>query len=315
MIPRKIIPPTLLKIFNSKLIRMPYKIAKGFYDDDCFTLAASISFHFLLSFIPFLILLGALMGYVVDYVQRVYSVSVEEMTTATIGYIRLVIPYLTDSHLERFFSISSYKAGLGTVGIVSLFISATLLFSSLHYTFHRIFGGKQINFLISRALGMLFIILISMLLFFIHYLFTLILSIFNILSKTLPHLDIVLSFARENGFITSFLITFLFSILFFHLLLFFFTREVKTAPMSIVTGAALFSFLWSSAKYIFSFYISELSSMNLIYGSMTWGITIILWIYYSSIILLLSLEFIKTLNSDEVTTIKMIPDKTSAPKS
>ena len=42
---------------------------------------------------------------------------------------------------------------------------------------------------------------------------------------------------------------------------------------------------------------SEISSFSFLYGSAAWIITSVLWIYYSALILLICMEFIKTLSA------------------
>ena len=74
----------------------------------------------------------------------------------------------------NFFAIKNYRGSLGTIGGFSLLISATLLFSTLHYAFYKIFGGKYVNFILSRLLGVVFLITITLLIFFIldYYIFS-----------------------------------------------------------------------------------------------------------------------------------------------
>ena len=56
---------------KNRFLKIVWETGFGFYNDDCFTFTAAISFYFLLSFIPFLILLGASVGYIVDYIKDI----------------------------------------------------------------------------------------------------------------------------------------------------------------------------------------------------------------------------------------------------
>ncbi len=287
------------KLIHVRYFRILFNTGKSFYTDDCLTLSASISFYFLLSFIPFLIILGSLMGYCIEYIQYIYNVTPADMSVTTTKYIKMVVPYLEDDFISQFFTISKYKVKLGTIGGISLLVSAALLFSTLHDSFFRIFGGKYINFILSRLMGLLFILTLIIFLFFIQYFFTLILGIIAAVESNFPALSIFVDLFRNNGFVISFLITTLLIIALFSILIFYFTKDVLHSTTGTISGALLFSFLWSGAKYIYNIYITEISNFSIIYGSLTWLVTMILWIYYSTLILLLSMEFIKSINMEK----------------
>lgn len=287
----------IVKFLKSNVVlRVIFNTSRDFYNDDCFTLGASISFNFLLSFIPFLILLGSVMGYAIDYIQEIRHISAAEMAGQTMDYIQFIIPYLEKDYILQFFEISKYKFSLGTIGGISLIVSATLLFSSLHFSFFKIFGGNYINFIFSRLLGVLFIITTIILLFFCHYFTIIAISIIEILQRYFPPLELIINIMNGNWSVISPFISTALIIVFFNILIFYFTSAINLKQKSILAGALLFSFLWNSAKYIFNLYISKLSDISVVYGSATWLIAVTLWIYYSIVILLLAMEFIKAIN-------------------
>ncbi|HQI05967.1 MAG TPA: hypothetical protein PL195_11970, partial [bacterium] len=81
---------------KSRTLRVLWETGYGFYVDDGFTFAAAISFYFMLSFIPFLILLGATTGYVIDYVQNIQNLTNEEMAVYIMNYLNAAIPFLSE---------------------------------------------------------------------------------------------------------------------------------------------------------------------------------------------------------------------------
>ena len=286
---------------NNKILKIVWETGFGFYSDDCFTFTAAISFYFLLSFIPFLILLGASVGYIVDYIKDIQNFTSEQLISYIMDSLNMAIPFLSEKYVSSVVDIANYKTGLTTVGIVSLAVSATLLFSTLHYSFFRIFGGKSINFILSRLMGAVFLLTLAIILFFVQYFLSLFLSFAGNIAQQIPALKRIIT-ALSTGQSYSFVVSTIIIILFFWLLINYFTYGIKLSKKAVLCGALLFSVLWNSAKLLYNFYITEISNFSFIYGSAAWIITSILWVYYSALILLLCMEFIKTLT-------KLYPDR------
>ncbi len=278
-------------------LRIVWNTAKGFMDDGCLDNSAAISFYALLSFIPFLIIVGAMMGLFIDHLSTP-ATSPQELTEAVKSYLKTVIPYLQDEQVVGFLSLSHYTASLSTVGFLSLAISASLLFSTLSDTLARVFGTKTIHFVFTRLLGFLFIVALTMFLFFLHYFSAMVLSVVTILRDQFPVVQPVIDFFTGNGLLWSIPLITVFIIIFFSILIYSFTMAARIRFVAVVSGAILFSALWNGAKYLFNIYITKLSSYSIIYGSATWFAAAILWVYYSILLLLLSMEFIKALNTE-----------------
>jgi membrane protein len=64
-------------------------------------------------------------------------------------------------------------------------------------------------------------------------------------------------------------------------------------------SAALFSALWIFARELFKLYLIHISRVNLLYGSLSSVIVILLWIFYSSAALLYSVEVMYVLHSGQ----------------
>lgn len=295
---KKIFDLTREFLLSKKPTRVLYNTVKYFNEDNGFYHAAAVSFYFFLSFIPFLILLASLMGYSIEWIREYYDVTYNEMITIASQRISSFIPYMDEKMISNIFSITDYRAGMGQIGLLSLAVAASLLFSSLHYSFYTILGGKFMNFIITRAIGIVFLVALSIAIFFIHYLSSLVFSITNTIASHIPYAEDLLHLLNKNGFTVSVLLSTLMIIVFFYLSIRIFTRKAGLLGNSIIWGALLFSLLWNAAKYFFNIYITRLASINVIYGSMAWIFTIILWIYYSALVLFISLEFIKSLNEE-----------------
>jgi len=280
---------------QNRFLKVIWETGSGFYNDDCFTFTAAISFYFLLSFIPFLILLGASVGYVVDYIKDIHNLTSEQLISYIMDSLNMAIPFLSEKYVSSVVNIANYKAGLTTVGLVSLAVSATLLFSTLHYSFFRIFGGKSINFILSRLMGAVFLLTLAIVLFFVQYFLSLFLSFAGNIANKIPIMQDIISVISSSQ-TYSFAVSTVIIVLFFWILINYFTYGIKLSKKAILSGALLFSILWNAAKLLYNFYITEISNFSFIYGSAAWIITSILWVYYSALILLLCMEFIKTLS-------------------
>ena len=280
---------------KNRFLKIVWETGFGFYNDDCFTFTAAISFYSLLSFIPFLILLGASVGYIVDYIKDIQHLTSDQLISYIMDSLNMAIPFLSEKYVSSVVDIANYKAGLTTVGLISLAVSATLLFSTLHYSFFRIFGGKSINFILSRLMGAVFLLTLAIVLFFIHYFMTLFLSFAGKIATKIPLIQNLID-VISSGQTYSFALSTIIIVLFFWILINYFTYGIKLSKKAVLCGALLFSFLWNLAKLLYNFYITEISNFSFIYGSAAWIITSILWVYYSALILLLCMEFIKTLS-------------------
>ncbi|MCK5808309.1 YihY/virulence factor BrkB family protein [bacterium] len=281
-----------LKAF--KPTRVVCRAAMNFYKDDGFTFSAAISFYFLLSFLPFLMLMGALTGIAVNVIQNFYSISTEQLAQQIVAFIRTLMPYLKEHHLEKFFMLKDYTLSLGFIGTIAIIIAATLLFSTLHYALYKIFGGNFLNIVRSRALGILFMLTLTLFAFALHWFISFASLIAGELSLLWPPLQTWLTFFEQMNFFSIILSVILLFTL-FHFLLFFFTSGIIHNQKVVFFGAVVFSTLWIGAKWAYDFYLSTLSSLNLIYGSLAYIVSIVLWVYYSALLLLLSMELINAI--------------------
>jgi uncharacterized BrkB/YihY/UPF0761 family membrane protein len=69
-------------------------------------------------------------------------------------------------------------------------------------------------------------------------------------------------------------------------------------------SAALSSILWVFARGLFKLYLLHISKVNLLYGSLSSVIVILLWIFYASAALLYSVEVMFVLHSGQIKQVK-----------
>jgi membrane protein len=73
--------------------------------------------------------------------------------------------------------------------------------------------------------------------------------------------------------------------------------NVKIRLRHRLTSAVIFCLLWIVARQLFSIYISHITEVSVLYGSLSSVIVILMWIFYSSLALLFSVEVLYALHS------------------
>lgn len=176
------------------------------------------------------------------------------------------------------------------VAIVVFIIGATGVFGEIQSTINRIWGLKAkpkkglIKYFINRVLS--FAMVVSMgFLMVVSLLASTVIGLLNEkLNTILPNTTLIISLVN-NG-VSLFIITFLFTLIF------------KFLPDSIVkwkdaiVGSLFTSFLFLLGKYLIGLYLSTSTSIS-VYGAAGSLIVLLLWIYYSSILLYFGAEFTK----------------------
>ena len=264
---------------------------KGFYRDDCHIMAAAISFYAVLSLIPFLLLLMSIAGFVLNSLGSQYA-SQEELFAHIATYVRAVVPFLSDEVMHRLSGIISNRGAYGITGLVILFITAGLVFRTLELAFARVFHTRRSRSMVaSQLLFVVFILAVGLLFLAVHYFGVLSSSFYsarntefherwdNLLSRSLP-VRLVASVVTATSV--------------FAVLLKYFSRE-RIKWKFALAGGLLFSLLWILAIRIFGYYLTNVARFSLLYGSLATLAIIVVWIFYSSCILLLCAEFTGTL--------------------
>jgi membrane protein len=263
------------------------KTGKGFVRDDCHIMAAAISFYAILSLIPFLFLLLSIAGYVLDYIGKDYA-SQEELFAHISTYVKAVVPFLSDDIMQRIEGITHSRETYGITGLVVLLITAGLVFRTLELAFARIFDAKRHRSLVvSQLLFIVFLMGLGLLFLSIHYIGILTSSFYSARSESFGQsLDLFLS---ENLFLRLIISIFTATSVFVLLLKYFSYEKVRLRYA--IAGGLLFSILWMSAIKVFGYYLTNIARFSLLYGSLATLAVIVVWMFYSSCILLLCVEF------------------------
>ncbi|MDJ1482061.1 YihY/virulence factor BrkB family protein [Cytophagaceae bacterium YF14B1] len=257
----------------------------AFINDNAMKLSASLSYYTVFSLAPLLIVVISLLGvfYGREAIQgRIYGQIDSVIGKSAALQIQEIIKNVQisgDSHMGAI------------IGIATLIFSATGVFIEIQDSINSVWSIKAkpkqgwFKFIQNRLLSFSLIITLGFLL-----LVSLIVSAFlDILSQQLERLfsDYTLYIAYALNYILIIcVITALFAIIFKVL------PDGNPRWKDTLIGAAFTAVLFTLGKFLISFYLGQ-SDVGSTYGAAGSIIVILLWVYYSSIILYFGAEFTK----------------------
>ena len=177
------------------------------------------------------------------------------------------------------------------IGGVALVLGATSVFAEIQDSINMIWGLKLkprsgvINLIRNRVLSFSIIVGLGFLLL-VSLAFSAIVDAFSgRLQSMFPHISVYL-FYIINVLLTFLLTAVMFGIIFKVL------PDAKIKWKDVLAGAIATSFLFMLGKFAISFYISK-SHVGTTFGAAGSLVVLLLWIYYSSVILYIGAEFTK----------------------
>jgi membrane protein len=249
-----------------------------------FLAAAGISFSLAICVLPIILLVFSVLGVAFD---RPYIAGVVD------SFIESAVPYpqLADQVKDWIFArvneFRLYKNVAGLVGLVGLFLTSTSLFGAMRTILNRVFAiGEGHSILLGKLKDVGLTLLV--------------LAFFLLSILVLPAIDIVGEFAGEAAYLQYRFILLLESGLIYVLSLtimvltyaaiFFFVPDKRPPKRAILISAVSAVVLWELARQLFGLYISHVITLKRIYGAYSLLIFIAFWLYYSSLVFVLSAE-------------------------
>ena len=241
-------------------------------------MAAAIAFYFILSIVPLLMLTIFVAGF--------FFGSNPHFIDNLVGLIQKFHPYFSGDILRYLDEIQKNMKVLGSVGIILLTWSSSLIFDSAQTAMNVIFrSDKPRNFLMSKliAIAMIPVGWVMMLLIIgITYLGAMMeRNPFFLEKLNLPLLNVVF------GVLLPFLITMVFFAIVYKVI-----PTVKISWGNAFSAGALFSSMSEAGKHVFTWYISNYAKYRLIYGSLETAMVFIIWVFYVGVMLLLCAELV-----------------------
>lgn len=258
-----------------------------FLGDDCFTYAAAVSYYFMLSFFPLVLILLSIGGFVLKQIASGMA-GEEAIYLKLLDYLHGVLPFLTREMLGTLTSVVHERQTLGLLGLGALLVSSTAALGALEQALRRIFGVSPRHFVIQRLLvaamvfGMGFLLAVSI---FLTSMVT------ELLGEYVPALLNIKQAVGSFPLISYFTPLLLLVAGFVIVMKYFMGRGLGWGIT--VGGGAVFAALFTLARVFYHLYLSRLSNLNALYGSLTAVVALVLWVYYLTCIMLLSGEFMR----------------------
>src|SRR5690348_137061 len=273
------------KVTFKRLWEVLKKSFKGFSNDRITKMSSSLSYYTIFSMAPLLIIIISLSGLFLgqDAAQgKIYDQLSNFIGSNAASQLQTMIQNASLSGKSKFAAI---------IGIATLIVGATTVFAQIQDTINFIWGIKPkpkkgwLSFLKNRFLSFSVIIGLAFLLLVSLTLSTIVDTFSASLKAHFPQITVVLLYVI-NTVITLLLTALIFGTIFKVL------PDAKIRWRDVITGAITTAVLFMLAKFGISFYISK-SNVGSTYGAAGSLVILLLWIYYSSMILYFGAVFTK----------------------
>jgi len=251
---------------------------KAYWRDDCLILSAAVSFYAIFSVIPFLFLLFVIWGFFVGSSGTLYAQIVQ--------FAKELVPDIPPNVMEDIRTVVEHRHALGGVGIFFLLWVFDVVFYSVAHAFDRIFGsGWKRRYYKTKLLSFASLLFVGLVLYASVHL-TMFTSAIRNTGVTILGVHISHYLAESLSF-RSVMYLLIFGV-FTAMFLIVPHREVRLRFALI--GGFICVNLWYLAKIAFSWYVRNVAVFNIIYGALGTLLVVVLWIFYSANILLISAE-------------------------
>ncbi|GAB4539849.1 MAG: YihY/virulence factor BrkB family protein [Thermodesulfovibrionia bacterium] len=270
----------MMKIFKSL-----GKGISGFFKDECFYLAAILSYFLIVSLVPFSLLVITLFGYILGESNELYQFTLSRLMNA--------FPSVTEGITIELRNIITYR-GISMATLIIYSLLSVSLFYSIEHAMNIIFKvPKKRHFLLS-LFWIIFVATVLIAFLFISFTLS---SIAGILRRY--HMVILgIEVGYKAGIFIKYIAPFLLVLGVFTTIYTVMPR-VKVRLKDAFMGALFVTILWEFAKHIFTWYVKNVIHFGTIYGSLSTFILFLLWMYYLSCIFLLGGEFVNNLRTGD----------------
>jgi membrane protein len=261
------------------------QVFKEFSADNILKYSASLAYYTVFSIAPLLVIVSTLSG--IFFGKEAINGEVYKQLKGLVGSAAAIQiqDIIKNIHLtgNNFFA--------SVISIVILLIGATSIFGEVQDSLNKIWGlrvkTKKIwwRLIVTRLLSFSLIVSIGFIMIVSLILNAIVSAFGNFLSKYIHHFSVYLIETVEA--VLSFLVaTFLFSLMFKLL------PDAKIRWKDVIFGGFITAIFFTLGKLAIGYYLGK-SNLTTLYGAAGSIIIIMVWVYYSSIILYLGAEFTK----------------------
>ncbi|MBN2439631.1 MAG: YihY/virulence factor BrkB family protein [Deltaproteobacteria bacterium] len=253
-----------------------WQALKKFNNDNGFFLSSGITFNILINLIPFIMLLLASVG--------AYLYNDQDVLNHIRAYFRNVAPVLDPQIVKNLIDVIQNRQIAGILGSLALLWFSTCVFGSLRIALNIVFRVKKGRAML-RGIGidLLMIFLVGILLL-----------VSMILSSVVTFIQgyqgrIPVAIGPTIQWILKYLLPLILTVGMF-LLIYKIIPNKEVLFKSALQAALFTGLLWELAKHLFGWYVIHLAEYSSVYGSLSTLVIFILWVYYSSTILIVGGE-------------------------
>jgi len=250
-------------------------------DDDIMGMSAQLTFYLLMSLFPFLLFLLNILS-LTDVPIETYTISISRFLPEEVGRL------FRDLVAEM---VSVRSAALLSVSALITLWSAARGVHAISRCLNKACDAEETRpFWRVTAITMFFTVSLAVLV-----LVTLLLMIFGgVLGESFFSLFAAEKFFRRLWMVVRYAVPIAGMYLVFYLL-YKYIPNCRLTRRDVIPGALFSTFGWIAASLVFAFYINHFSSYTRIYGSLGAIIILLIWLYLSSVVLLLGGELNATL--------------------
>lgn len=246
-----------------------------------FTSAAALGFWGLLTTIPFLLFVSGLFGFLVSLVAGADD---NALRTQLADGLRQFFPRLDAELAKYLLSIVDKRNTLSIAALPLFLVMSASLLGTLQTAIGGIFHPTRKR-TVARTTLVSLVLLTS--LFFSVVALVLAGSALGALGgENFRWLDAVLDSAWTTWLMGLGLGTSLFAVLVRWLAL----ERLPWRPL--FAGGVFFSAFWVIARFIFGFYLDSIAVYDLLYGSLTAFVVLLVWLYYTALLFLFAAEWV-----------------------
>ncbi len=258
---------------------IPKRAGLEFADDDGFTLAAALAFYAMLSLAPLLVLTVTVFGYLgPDTRQQVIEQAKSLIGPEASKGIDLI---LANAHARRL----SVRVST-IVWIVLLLVAATAVFAQLQYSLNRTFSVRTKQGVIERWFHKRFLSLLMVGGLGIVLLASIVAS--SIVTYTFHNIGLLVRVFYTLAPLLVFTLVFA--------MMFRILPDVHISWMDTAVGGLITAVLFYIGEYFIGWYLARRSTQS-VYGATGSLIILLLWLYYSAVILFYGAELTQAIGN------------------
>lgn len=263
----------LLKIIGNSIT--------AFIKDDCFYLAASMSYFLIVALVPLSLLIVSVFGYFLGQNQQLYQYALSRLVS--------LFPSVTSGVTNELRNIIIYK-GISLITLIIYGFISLQLFYSIEHAMNAIFKvPKKRHFLLS-IFWTVFTVTLLIIFLLLSFALSSVAGLLREYSLNIINVEVGYKAGIFFKYIAPFLL-----VLSTFTAIYIIMPAVKVSMKHAFKGALFVTILWEIAKHFFAWYVKNVIHFGTIYGSLSTFILVLLWMYYLSCIFLLGGEFVNNL--------------------